>query len=43
MADGPGKVLADGETQVERYLRDQGLTREEVEETLEIAISTELV
>jgi len=41
MADGPGKVLADGETQVERYLRGQGLTQEEVEETLEIAISTD--
>jgi hypothetical protein len=41
MANGPGKVLADGESQVERYLRDQGLTQEEIEDTLEVAISTD--
>ncbi len=41
MANGPGKVLADGESQVERYLRDQGLSREEIEDTLEVAIGTD--
>jgi hypothetical protein len=41
VASGPGKVLADGEAQVERYLQDQGFTKEEIEETLELAIDTD--
>jgi hypothetical protein len=37
MADGPGKVVADGQSDVERYLRTQGLTREEIDESLDLA------
>jgi hypothetical protein len=40
MADGPGKVLADGETQVQRYLRADGLSGDEVEEALDLAAET---
>jgi hypothetical protein len=40
VADGPGKVLADGQAQVERYLRDEGLTREEIGESLDLAAET---
>ena len=40
MADGPGKVLADGQTEVERYLRDEGLTRDEIGDTLDLAAET---
>ena len=32
MANGPGKVLADGETQVQRYLEADGFSRDEIEE-----------
>jgi hypothetical protein len=37
MADGPGKVLADGQSDVERYLKAQGLTRDEIDESLDLA------
>ncbi len=37
MADSPGKVLADGQGDVERYLKDQGLSREEIDESLDLA------
>jgi hypothetical protein len=40
MADGPGKVLADGETQVQRYLQAEGFTKDEIEETLDLAAET---
>jgi hypothetical protein len=41
MADSPGKVLADGETQVERYLEAEGLTKDEIGEAMELAINTD--
>jgi len=37
MAESPGKVLADGQSDVERYLKAQGLTREEIDESLDLA------
>ena len=37
MADSPGKVLADGQSDVERFLKDQGLTRDEIDESLDLA------
>ena len=37
MADNPGKVIADGQGDVERYLKDQGLSREEIDESLDLA------
>ena len=40
MANGPGKVLADGETQVQRYLQADGFTRDEIEEALDLAAET---
>jgi hypothetical protein len=40
MADGPGKLLADGETQVQRYLRADGLSGDEIEEALDLAAET---
>jgi hypothetical protein len=41
MADSPGKVLADGETQVERYLEAEGLNKDEIGEAMELAINTD--
>jgi hypothetical protein len=41
MADSPGKVLADGEAQVERYLEAEGLTKDEIGEAMELAINTD--
>jgi len=40
MANGPGKVLADGEAQVQRYLQAEGFTQAEIEETLDLAAET---
>jgi len=40
MADSPGKVLADGETQVQRYLQADGFSKDEVEEALDLAAET---
>jgi hypothetical protein len=40
MADGPGKVLADGETQVQRFLQADGLSGDEIEEALDLAAET---
>jgi hypothetical protein len=40
MADGPGKVLADGEAQVTRYLRADGFTKDEIEDALDLAAET---
>ena len=40
MASGPGKVLADGETQVERYLSSEGFTKDEIEDALDLAAET---
>jgi len=40
MANGPGKVLADGETQVQRYLQADGLTKDEIEDALDLAAET---
>jgi hypothetical protein len=40
MASGPGRVLADGETQVERYLSTEGFTKEEIEDALDLATET---
>jgi hypothetical protein len=40
MADGPGKVVADGEAQVQRYLRAEGFTEDEIEDTLDLAAET---
>ena len=37
MADSPGKVLVDGQADVERYLHAQGLTRDEIDESLDLA------
>jgi hypothetical protein len=37
VADQPGKVLADGESQVQSYLRAEGFTKDEIEETLDLA------
>jgi hypothetical protein len=37
MADGPGKVLADGQSDAERYLKAQGLTRDEIDQSLDLA------
>ena len=40
MASGPGKVLADGEAQVERYLQAEGFSKQEVEDALDLAAET---
>ncbi len=40
MANGPGKVLADREAQVQRYLQADGFTKDEIEETLDLAAET---
>jgi hypothetical protein len=40
MASGPGRVLADGEAQVERYLLAEGFTKEEIEDALDLATET---
>jgi hypothetical protein len=40
MASGPGRVLADGEAQVERYLSTEGFTKEEIEDALDLATET---
>jgi hypothetical protein len=40
MADSPGKVLADGETQVQRYLQADGFSKDEAEEALDLAAET---
>ena len=37
MADGPGKVLADGEAQVQSYLRAEGFTKDEIDDALDLA------
>ena len=41
MANGPGKVLADGESQVQRYLQADGLSKDEIEEALDLAAETQ--
>ena len=40
MASGPGKVLADGEAQVERYLQAEGFSKDEIEDALDLAAET---
>ena len=40
MADSPGKVLADGEAEVERYLKARGFTRDEIDQSLGLAVET---
>jgi hypothetical protein len=40
VADSPGKVLAEGEAEVERYLKAQGLTYGEIEQSLGLALET---
>ena len=40
MASGPGRVLADGEAQVERYLSTEGFTKDEIEDALDLAAET---
>ena len=40
MADGPGKVLADGEAQVQRYMQADGFTKDEIEDALDLAAET---
>jgi hypothetical protein len=40
MANGPGKVLADGENQVQRYLQADGLSGSEIEDALDLAAET---
>ena len=40
MADGPGRVLADGEAQVQRYLQADGFTKDEIEDVLDLAAET---
>ena len=40
MASGPGRVLADGEAQVGRYLSTEGFTKEEIEDALDLATET---
>ena len=40
MANGPGNVLADGETQVQHYLQAEGFTKDEIEDTLDLAAET---
>jgi hypothetical protein len=40
MAEGPGKVLADGEAQVERFLKADGFTKDEIEDALDLAAET---
>ena len=40
MADSPGKVLADGEAQVTRYLRADGFSKDEIENALDLAAET---
>jgi len=37
MANGPGLVLADGQDHVERYLKAQGHTQDEIDESLDLA------
>jgi hypothetical protein len=40
MADSPGRVLADGEAQVQRYLQADGFTKDEIEDALDLAAET---
>jgi len=40
MANSPGKVLADGESQVERYLQADGFSKDEIEDALDLAAET---
>jgi hypothetical protein len=40
MASGPGKVVADGETQVMGYLQAEGFSKEEIEDALDLAAET---
>ncbi|HYA50409.1 MAG TPA: hypothetical protein VEG33_04500 [Streptosporangiaceae bacterium] len=40
MASGPGKVVADGETQVMGYLQSEGFSKEEIEDALDLAAET---
>jgi hypothetical protein len=40
MADGAGKVLADGEAQVTRSLRADGFSKDEIENALDLAAET---
>ena len=40
MADSPGKVLADGQADVERYLKAQGFSSDEIDQTLDLAAET---
>jgi hypothetical protein len=40
VADSPGKVLANGMADVEHYLRAEGLTRDEIEQSLDLAAET---
>jgi hypothetical protein len=40
VADQPGKVLADGESQVQSYLRAEGFSKDEIEDTLDLAAET---
>jgi hypothetical protein len=40
MANSPGKVLADGEAQVERYLQADGFSKDEIEDALDLAAET---
>jgi hypothetical protein len=40
VASGPGKVLADGEAQVERYLQAEGFSKDEIEDALDLAAET---
>jgi hypothetical protein len=41
VADSPGKVLANGMADVEHYLRAEGLTRDEIEQSLDLAAETD--
>jgi hypothetical protein len=40
MASGPGRILADGETQVIGYLQAEGFSKDEVEDALDLAAET---
>ena len=40
MANCPGKVVADGETQVMGYLQGEGFSKEEIEDALDLAAET---
>jgi hypothetical protein len=40
VADQSGKILADGESQVQSYLRAEGFSKDEIEDTLDLAAET---